>query len=162
MSSAQIRFIQNSLPEPLVVNQLEMSLARLDWIEQGVLVNQKAGTNINFADGIMEHCQLEDIQIQAWGPLAQGIFSGKATDKATPAVIQTAELVQQMAKQKDTTAEAIVLGWLMKHPALIQPVIGTANVDRVLACRDAVHQSKMMSRVEWYTLFESSRGNRKP
>lgn len=41
MTAAQMRFIQNSLPEPLVVNQLELSLARLDWIEQGILVNQK-------------------------------------------------------------------------------------------------------------------------
>ncbi|CAK4845583.1 unnamed protein product [Aphanomyces euteiches] len=135
-----------------------MSLARLDWLEQGVLVNQKAGANINFADGIMEHCQTENIQIQAWGPLAQGRFSGKPADNATPSELRTAELVQTMAQQKDTTPESIVLGWLMRHPALIQPVIGTANADRVLACRDAVHQSNIMTRVEWYTLFESSRG----
>ncbi|QGQ95281.1 aldo/keto reductase [Paenibacillus psychroresistens] len=162
MSAAQIRFIQQALPEPLVVNQLEMSLARLDWVEQGVLVNQKEGANINFADGIMEHCQTENIQIQAWGPLAQGRFSGKPSEQATPSEIRTAELVQSMAQQKDTTPESIVLGWLMRHPALIQPVIGTANADRVLACRDAVHQSKMMTRTEWYTLFESSRSKNTP
>jgi predicted oxidoreductase len=156
MTAAQTRFIQQALPEPLVVNQLEMSLARLDWLEQGILVNQKAGAAINFADGIMEHCQTENIQIQAWGPLAQGRFSGKPTADTTPSEIRTAELVQKMAQQKDTTPESIVLGWLMKHPALIQPVIGTVNVDRVLACRDAVHQSKMMTREEWYTLFQSS------
>jgi predicted oxidoreductase len=156
MTAAQTRFIQQALPEPLVVNQLEMSLARMDWLEQGILVNQKAGAAVNFADGIMEHCQTENIQIQAWGPLAQGRFSGKLTEDATPSEIRTAELVQKMAQQKDTTPESIVLGWLMKHPALIQPVIGTVNVDRVLACRDAVHQSKLMTREEWYALFQSS------
>ncbi|TXK82675.1 aldo/keto reductase family oxidoreductase [Paenibacillus sp. N3.4] len=162
MSSAQIRFIQNSLPEPLVVNQLEMSLARVDWVEQGILVNQKAGVGVNFADGIMEHCQLENIQIQAWGPLAQGIFSGKPVEDAAETVKETAALVQKLATEKETTPESIVLGWLMKHPARIQPVIGTSSVERVLACRDAVRISETMTREEWYALLQSSRGLKMP
>jgi predicted oxidoreductase len=162
MSAAQMRFVQQALPEPLVVNQLEMSLARLDWAEQGILVNQKAGLEVNFADGIMEYCQMENVQIQAWGPLAQGIFSGKSAEKATEAQIKTTELVQLMAMQKGTTPEAIILAWLMKHPALIQPVIGTANAERILACKDAVEQSQLLSREEWYALFTSSRGKKMP
>lgn len=162
MSSAQMRFIQNSLPEPLVVNQLEMSLARLDWVEQGILVNQKAGVNINFADGILEHCQMADIQIQAWGPLAQGKFSGKVIEDAPDTIKKTAALVQKLANEKETTPESIVLGWLMKHPARIQPVIGTSSAERVLACQDAVRVSENMTREEWYTLLESSRGVRMP
>ncbi|OCT16029.1 aldo/keto reductase [Paenibacillus pectinilyticus] len=162
MTSAQMRFIQNSLPEPLVVNQLEMSLARLDWVEQGILVNQKAGTSINFADGILEHCQMANIQIQAWGPLAQGKFSGRVIEDAPDTVKNTAALVQKLAAEKETTPEAIVLGWLMKHPARIQPVIGTSSAERVLACQDAVRISEAMTRDEWYALLESSRGQRLP
>ncbi|MDQ0871732.1 putative oxidoreductase [Paenibacillus sp. V4I3] len=162
MTSAQMRFIQNSLPEPLVVNQLEMSLARLDWVEQGILVNQKAGVGINFADGILEHCQMADIQIQAWGPLAQGKFSGRVVEDAPDTIKNTAALVQKMANEKESTPESIVLGWLMKHPARIQPVIGTSSAERVLACQDAVRISETMTREEWYTLLESSRGARMP
>jgi predicted oxidoreductase len=162
MTAAQIRFLQRSIPEPLVVNQLEMSLARTDWLDQGILVNQKEGAKVNFADGLMEHCQMENLQIQAWGPLAQGVYSGRSLDGATDAVKQTAALVQQMANDKETTPEAIVLGWLMKHPAYIQPVIGTSSAERVLACKDAVRQSQLMSREEWYGLYESSRGHRVP
>jgi predicted oxidoreductase len=162
MTSAQMRFIQHSLPEPLVVNQLEMSLARLDWVEQGILVNQKAGTNINFADGILEHCQMHDIQIQAWGPLAKGNFSGRVIEDAPETVKNTAALVQKLANQNETTPEAIVLGWLMKHPARIQPVIGTSSAERIRACQDAVRISESMSREEWYALLESSRGTRMP
>ncbi|UKS26474.1 aldo/keto reductase [Paenibacillus sp. HWE-109] len=162
MSSAQIRFIQNSLPEPLVVNQLEMSLARIDWVEQGILVNQKDGLGVNFADGIMEHCQMADIQIQAWGPLAQGKFSGSVPEDAPDTIANTAILVQKMATEKETTPESIVLGWLMKHPARIQPVIGTSSAKRVLACEDAVRIAETMTREEWYTLLESSRGARMP
>lgn len=162
MTAAQMRFIQNSLPEPLVVNQLELSLARVDWIEQGILVNQKAGVGVNFADGILEHCQMADIQIQAWGPLAQGKFSGRVIADAPDNIVKTAALVQKLAAEKETTPEAIVLGWLMKHPARIQPVIGTSSAERVIACQDAVRVSENLTREEWYTLLESSRGVRVP
>ncbi|NOV02869.1 aldo/keto reductase [Paenibacillus planticolens] len=162
MTAAQMRFIQNSLPEPLVVNQLELSLARLDWIEQGILVNQKAGIDVNFEGGILEHCQMADIQLQAWGPLAKGKFSGRAIEDEPENIKHTAALVQKLAAQKETTPEAIVLGWLMKHPARIQPVIGTSSPERVLACQDALRASENMTREEWYTLLESSRGVRVP
>jgi predicted oxidoreductase len=162
MDAAQIRFLERSCPEPMIVNQLEMSLARLDWVDHGVHVNQKAGAEVGFADGLLEYCQMEHIQIQAWGPLAQGVFSGRLDEKAAQNTQKTAELVGQMAKQQETTPEAIVLGWLMRHPAMIQPVVGTANPERIRACGDAERVSQSMTREEWYTLYVSSRGNTLP
>jgi predicted oxidoreductase len=90
------------------------------------------------------------------------MFSGRPTDKSTEGQKKTAELVQQMAKAKETTPEAILLGWLMKHPAKIQPVIGTSSAERILACKDAVIQSELLTREEWYMLFESARGAKMP
>ena len=162
MSVAQIRFLQRALPDQLAVNQLEMSLGRLDWLDQGVHVNQQAGVAVNFSEGLLEYCQMERIQVQAWGPLAQGVFSGRALEDATDAVRKTAVLVAQMAAAKTTTAEAIVLGWLMRHPAMIQPVIGTMNPTRIAACADAERQAQVMTRDEWYTLYVSARGANMP
>lgn len=42
MSAGQIRFLQQASSEPIIVNQLEMSLGHLHWLEQGILVNQHA------------------------------------------------------------------------------------------------------------------------
>jgi predicted oxidoreductase len=56
MSVAQIRFLQRALPDHLVVNQLEMSLAHLHWLDQGIHVNQAAGASVNFSDGLIEYC----------------------------------------------------------------------------------------------------------
>lgn len=162
MSASQIRFLQQALPDQIAVNQLEMSLAHLDWLDQGVHVNQKAGTKVNFAEGLLEYCQSENIQIQSWGPLAQGRFSGRATADEPEHIQKTAALVQQMAKTKETTPEAIVLGWLMRHPAAIQPVIGTINPERIAACGDAEQQAQQMTREEWYTLYVSARGEPMP
>ena len=158
MNVAQIRFLQRALPDQIAVNQLEMSLAHLDWLDQGIHVNQKAGVPVNFADGLLEYCQAEMIQLQAWGPLAKGRFSGRPVETEPEPVRKTAALVKQMAAEKTTTPEAIVLGWLMKHPALIQPVIGTINPGRITACQAAEQQAQNMTREEWYTLYVSARG----
>jgi predicted oxidoreductase len=162
MSVAQIRFLQQALPDQLAVNQLEMSLARLDWVDQSVHVNQKVGTNVHFSEGLLEFCQMENIQVQAWGPLAQGKFSGRPVEDEPAYIKQTADRIKQMAAERETTPEAIVLGWLMKHPALIQPIIGTANADRIMACKDAERQSQLMTREEWYGLYASAKGKNMP
>jgi len=162
MSPGQIGFLQRALSNQLIVNQLEMSLAHLDWVDQGIHVNQKAGATVNFAEGLMEYAQMETMQLQAWGPLAQGRFSGRALADQPANIQQTAALVGQMATTKETTPEAIVLGWLMRHPALIQPVIGTMNAERIVACRDAERQAQAMTREEWYTLYVSARGKNMP
>ncbi|MFW5434724.1 aldo/keto reductase [Paenibacillus apiarius] len=160
MSAGQIRLLQASCDEPFIINQLEMSLAKIGWLDEGVHVNQAAAAADIFPEGTMEFCRLENIQIQAWGPLAQGIFSGRSTHDQPESIQATAALVQQMAEEKNTTPEAIILAWLMKHPAGIQPVIGTVNPARIRACGDAVNVT--LSREEWFRLYVSSRGRALP
>ncbi|SFM08443.1 Predicted oxidoreductase [Paenibacillus sp. 1_12] len=162
MSEGQIRFLQQASSQPFIINQLEISLGHLHFLDQGVHINQEAGTSVNFTDGLLEHCHTEHIQVQAWSPLAKGIFSGQPVDGASEAVRQTAALVAKLAQQKETSQEAIVLGWLMRHPSRIQPVIGTTNLQRILACRDAERQAELMTREEWYQLYVSARGVKLP
>ncbi|WCF10467.1 aldo/keto reductase [Paenibacillus thiaminolyticus] len=160
MSAGQIRLLQAYSKEAFIVNQLEMSLAKIGWLDQGVHVNQNAAKEDIFPEGTLEYCRLENIQIQAWGPLAQGVFSGRDLSDQPASIRETAGLVQAMADEKDTTPEAIILAWLMRHPAGIQPVIGTANPERIRACGEALNIT--LTREEWYTLYVSSRGRALP
>lgn len=162
MNVGQIRFLQQAIPDSFAVNQLQMGLGHLHFLDQGIYVNQNAGTQVNFGEGLMEYCQTENIQIQAWGPLEQGYFSGRDVSNQPDHIQKTAALVAQLAEEKGTSREAIVLGWLMRHPALIQPIIGTTNPDRIKACADAERQAELMTRDEWYTLYVSARGERMP
>lgn len=160
MSPSQIRFLQSYLDVPLLVNQLELNLAKLDWLEAGILVNQKEGAEASFPEGTLEFCRMEDIQIQAWSPLAKGVFTGGELENQPEPVRLTAALVFEMAQRKGTAPEAIVLAWLMRHPAGIQPVLGTIRPERIEASAKALHVS--LSREEWYSLYVSSRGRRMP
>ncbi|MBA9085056.1 putative oxidoreductase [Fontibacillus solani] len=156
MNHGQIKLLQAYSGEPFIVNQLEMSLLKIGFIETGIHVNQEAAKNNIFPDGTLEYCRLENIQLQSWGPLARGLYSGASLEGQSESVIQTAKLVQKMAEEKGTTPEAIALAWLMTHPAGIQPVIGTINPSRIRACKDAA--TLRLTREEWYTLYISSRG----
>jgi len=113
---------------------------------------------VRFPEGTLEYCRMENVQLQAWGALAQGRFTGREMESSTEAEQRTSALVRQMAQEHETTPEAIVLGWLMKHPAMIQPVIGTVNPKRIAACAEAVRQSELMTREAWYSLYQTSRG----
>lgn len=160
MSAAQIRLLQHYCDEPFIVNQLHMSLAKISWLDAMVSVNREPWKDITFPEGTVEYCRMENIQLQAWGPLAQGSFSGRSLEGQPDNVVQTAALVSSLAEQKNTTPEAIVLSWLMTHPAAIQPVIGTVNPKRIAACAGA--DKVELSRKEWYELYISSRGEKLP
>ncbi|MET7847434.1 aldo/keto reductase [Streptomyces avermitilis] len=151
MSAAQIAALQASLDVPPVVNQLEMSLGRRDWVESGVLVNTSAAAANGFPHGTLEYCAAQGIRLQAWGPLAQGRFTGRADTRA-------AQLVAELAARKGTTPETILLWWLQRHPAGIAPVVGTTRPERIRACRDAVHRAVDLTHEEWYDLWVAARG----
>ncbi|ASA26589.1 aldo/keto reductase [Paenibacillus donghaensis] len=160
MSAAQIKLLQAYCDEPFIVNQLHLSLNQLSWLDAGLSLNRPAFKDVTFPEGTIEFCRMENIQLQAWGPLAQGLFSGRALDDQPERVVNTAAMVADLAAEKGTTPEVIVLSWLMTHPAAIQPVIGTVNPQRIAACADA--DMFPLSRKEWYDLYVCSRGERLP
>ena len=149
-NAAQISLLQENLEQPLVVNQVELSLLHHQLISDGILFNLPGDTG---AGRTLDYCREYGILVQAWSPLAGGkLFAGTPAKELRPA----AELVARMAETKDVAAEAILLAWLLKHPAGIQPIVGTTNPERLVAsCRaDAVE----LSREEWYALLAAVRG----
>lgn len=162
MHSAQIKFLRTAVSEPFVVNQLHMSLAHRHFLDQGLLINRDEGSAVSFDPGLMEYMQMESMQIQSWGPLAQGRYTGALRADASEAERLTAQYVAHLAEQKQTSREAIVLGWIMRHPAAIQPVLGTTNPARIIACQDAERQAELMTREEWWTLYAAASGTHKP
>jgi predicted oxidoreductase len=162
MSGAQIAFLQDQLEVPIVANQLEMSLYRRAWLESTVLVNHDDALGYSFPHGTLEHCVGRGIELQAYGSLAQGRYTGSTPDAPTTADTATAALVAQLAEAQGVTPEAVVLGWLMKHPARISPVLGSSSPARIAACADAAAVAAAMTRTEWYSLWVAARGSKLP
>ncbi|WP_293385820.1 aldo/keto reductase family oxidoreductase [Natronospirillum sp.] len=160
MQQHQMRFLRSHMVSPLVVNQLELSLTALDWINHQVDFNTGRGADTTFPSGTLEFCRQQGIQLQAWGCLSQGRLTGRDVSQEVESVQNTAQLVERLAEQHNTSREAIVLAWLQRHPAGIQPVIGTTNPERIAAC--AQSSEVTMSREEWYQLFVTARGEPLP
>lgn len=158
MHGHQIAFLQSALDTPIVANQLEMSLAFRDWVEDGITTNSAHNRNMGYAPGTIEHCMLNKVQLQAWGSLAQGRYTGGNAEFEED--VATAALVTKLAAEYGVSPEAIVLGWLMRHPAGIQPLIGTTNLQRIRQCTEATNVT--LSREHWYALLESARGSDVP
>ncbi|MEF1289041.1 aldo/keto reductase [Vibrio sp. M260118] len=160
MNHHQIEFLQSALDMPIVANQVEMSLAKLDWLNDGVMVGTPSQQEINFASGTLEYCRSNNVQLQAWGSLARGAFSEQGRHSDSESVRNTAEYVATLCHKYQVPSEAIVLAFLRRHPASIQPVIGTTNLERIKAC--AVATSISLTREEWYSLFVKARGHALP
>lgn len=160
MSGHQIEYLQSALDKPLVVNQMEMSLAKLDWLNDVVLVNSQGLNESDWALGTLEYCRAKGVQLQAWGCLAQGCFSEQGLNSEEESVRATSKYVQQLSEKYSVTSEAIVLAFLLRHPAGIQPVIGTTNLARIQASVAATKVN--LTREEWYNLFVYSRGQALP
>jgi predicted oxidoreductase len=162
MSAAQIEVLQDRLETPVVANQLEMSLLKRAWLESQVLVNHAEHLDYSFPHGTLEYCTRNNITLQAYGSLARGLYTGADPDSPTPSEAATADLVAELAAEYGTSRESVLLGWLMKHPAGIAPVIGTVNPGRIRACGDAARVAKALTRADWYRLWVTARGSNIP
>ena len=149
-------YLQHYLPDPLVANQLEMNLLHSGFAEATISFNQSSPVYPDGWEGVVEYARLHGVSLQAWSPLARGLLTGGDLSGQSPSVCETAALVADLARRHAVSAEAIVLAWLMRHPAGIQPVMGTSRSDRLRACAQSTQV--VLSREEWYRLFESARG----
>ncbi|GAB4581767.1 MAG: aldo/keto reductase family oxidoreductase [Anaerolineales bacterium] len=157
-TAGQIALLQHYVRQPLIINQVELNLLHSGLITEGILANQN-DVPYTAAMGTLDYCRLHGIMIQAWAPVAGGklIAPGPHADAATHRV---APLIARLAEEKGTTREAIALAWLLRHPAGIQPIIGTTNRERLIASCAA--DKITLSREEWYALLVAARGKPVP
>jgi predicted oxidoreductase len=153
----QIELLNKHLSHKLIINQLQLSITNTGMIDQGINVNMKIDRSIDRDGSILDYCRLKDITIQAWSPFQYGFFEG---------VFLNNELFPKLNKKIDEIAEikgvsntAIAIAWILRHPAKIQPVVGTTNVDRLKSICEASDVS--LTRPEWYEIYTAA-GNKLP
>jgi predicted oxidoreductase len=154
----QIALFNHHLRQPIVLNQMELSLLHHGLISAGILANMEGYCYRNTA-GLLDFCRLHQIMIQAWSPMARGkVFAGQAD--STELQQRLARQIGLVARKYESSDEAIPLAWLLRHPARIQPIIGTLNADRI--GQSVLADDIELTRTEWYTLFETARGEHVP
>jgi predicted oxidoreductase len=157
MSVPQLQHLQQYVSTPIVVNQIEMSLAHHPMLDAAIATNIATEAVQNGFAGLLEYAAMHNIQLQAWGSLAQGRFQQASQSPTDNAV---SDLVTELAHAYNTTKAAIILAFLTRLPQGIQPVIGTTNPQRMQDCF-AVHNVHL-SHADWYALLTAVRGSEVP
>ena len=150
----QIDLLRRHVRQPIVANQLQLSITHEPIIAQGVAANMVAEPQSVTLDGggIVDYCRLNDITIQAWSPFQAGFFTGVFL--GSPDYPELNAAIDRMAAKHDVPPMAIATAWITRHPAHMQVVLGTTNPDRVTQA--AAGSEVELTRAEWYELFRTS------
>lgn len=147
----QIKLLQKYLDFPLVVNQMQLSLAHCPMIESGINVNTAFDGGLDREGGVLDFCRLQDITLQAWSPLQHGFIKG--TFLNNPDYPELNDMLQRVAEEYGTTKAAIAVAWIARHPAHIQTVTGTTNPQHLMQCAEGAQIE--LTRKQWYDLYKS-------
>lgn len=153
----QIELLKKYVKQPILANQLQLSITNATMIAQGQHVNMMDDLAINRDGSVLDYCRINDITIQPWSPFQYGWFEG--TFLGNSKFPQLNKAIDTIAKKHEVSNTTITMAWLLRHPAKMQPVTGTMNLKRLSDCVKAadIH----LSREEWYEIFMAA-GNKLP
>ncbi|MFB2555626.1 aldo/keto reductase [Herbiconiux liangxiaofengii] len=150
----QIDLLARTVRQPLVVNQVQLSLTHAPIIAQGVAANMvRLDQSVDRDLGMLDHARLHDITLQAWSPFQKGFFDGVFLgDREHFAELN--DVLDELAAAYGVTPIAIATAWITRHPAGIQVVLGSTNPNRVADA--AAGADVVLTRQEWYRLFTAA------
>lgn len=157
---AQMELLGCYLDRPLVVNQIRASLWHTQPFDSGIVAGRdEPGFNLR-GDDTLDYCRLNDTCVQAYSPLAQGMLAGPAPADAEPRLHTIRDVLGQLAPQYGVSEEALAIAFLLRHPAQIQPILGTTKPHRLRSLVEA--DNVELSREDWYRLYLAGRGRALP
>lgn len=148
----QIELLKKYVKQPIVANQLQLSITNSTMITSGFNVNMENDAAVNRDGGVLDYCRLNDITIQPWSPFQYGFFEGVflGNDKFP----ELNAKINEIAEKYGVSNTTIAVAWLLRHPANMQPIIGTMNETRL---RDCVAASEIrLTREEWYEIYRAA------
>ena len=146
----QIELLKKYVKQPLVINQVQLSLEQSQLIDQALYMNNKTTEySVNRDGNALDYCRLNDITIQAWSPLQFGMFGGTFIDN--PKFPELNEALAKFAEREGVSKSAIAIAWILRHPAKMQAIIGTMNPEHIKDICAAAGVT--LSHHDWYELY---------
>jgi len=153
-SPGQVELLKRSVRQPLVANQVQLSITHAALIAQGIAINMSGlDQSIDRDNGVLDYSRLNAMTLQAWSPFQKGFFDGVFLgDRENYAELN--DVIDELAGAYSVTPTAIPVAWITRHPAKMQVVLGTTNVERVK--ESAAGSDVKLTREEWYRLFTAA------
>lgn len=145
----QIELLRKTVRQPLLVNQLQFSLPVSNMVANGMEVNMETPGSADRDGSVLDYARLHDMTIQAWSPFQTpnwgGCFLG---DGRYPDLNRELDV---LAAEHRVSATTIAAAWILRHPADMQLIAGTAKESRL---REIVRACEVrLTREEWYRLY---------
>ena len=102
-------------------------------------------------DGTLDVHQALGVRTMAWGPLGR-LLDGENT--------RVTEVLGRLSAEYGVEPSALLLAWLLRHPARIVPVVGTTQPSRYASLVKAGQVD--MELEHWFQLLEASWGQKVP
>lgn len=131
-----VDLLQASMQTALVTNQIEISLA----------------APAPFTNGDLAFHQRRRDPVMAWSPLGGGsLMTGDGA---------VATELDALAAEFGVDRAAVAVAFLLRHPAIIMPVLGTNSLARIARIADA--DKVRLDRVQWFRLYQAALGQEVP
>ncbi len=137
----QFDLLNSFTEEKLVTNQVEISPYCLE----------------HFENGNMDFFLREKIKPMAWSPVAGGRLLNPHDDKG-PRILRTLRRVAEELNVEPV--DKVIYAWLLKHPVMMLPVVGSGRIERIKHAVDAL--SVDMGLEQWYKIYISVKGRELP
>lgn len=145
----QIELLKKYVKQPLLYNQMQFSIPVSNMVANGLEVNMTSNGSIDRDGSVLDYCRLNDMTIQAWSPYQmpewKGCFLG------ADEYWQLNQEIRVLAEKYQVSDMAIATAWILRHPAKMQVIAGTTNLDRLKQIVDGSHIE--LTREEWYKLY---------
>jgi predicted oxidoreductase len=150
----QIELLKSAVKQPLLFNQVQLSITHAPLFAQGVAANMAGlDQSISRDNGLLDYSRLKGMVLQAWSPFQKGFFDGVFIgDRKDFAELNDA--LDELAAKYNVTPTGIAVAWITRHPANIQVVLGTTKPERIR--ESAAGASVPLTREEWYRLFRAA------
>lgn len=148
----QIELLQKYVEQKLVINQLQFSITNATMISAGINVNMENAAAVNRDGSILDYCRLKEITIQPWSPFQYGFFEGVflGSDKFK----ELNKKIDELAEKYKVTNTTIAIAWILRHPAKMQPIVGTTSQMRLKEICKASHIT--LTKEEWYEIYRAA------
>lgn len=149
--SMQIELLSSFLKQKLIINQLQFSPVHTGMIDCGIHVNMKTDSSIHHDGMVLDYCRLKNITIQTWSPFQYGRIEGVFFNN--PEFSEVTKVIRKIADENNITDSAVVVSWILRHPAKMQVIVGSTKKERIKEiCKASDYQ---MSREQWYEIYRA-------
>ncbi|MBM7712368.1 aldo/keto reductase [Enterococcus xiangfangensis] len=145
----QFQLLQSYVDQKLLINQLQFSIMHTGMIDYGMHTNMTDARSFDHDGGVLEFSRRKGVTIQAWSPFQYGFFEGVFVDNDKFPELN--EQLEKLAQKYHTNKNAIATGWILRHPANMQVILGTMNPTRIK--ESAAGAAVTLTKQEWYDVY---------